>query len=79
MTQPWQVATFRAVLGALLSLALTTLVTYQSNKSWEDGLVAGGVAGLSYLLARGGFEGTYDQKREGPPAQPQAGDVGRPP
>ncbi len=68
-----------AALGALCTLGLTTLATYQAANDWGDALVGGGVAFFSYILTRGLGEGSYDQRREGPPPQPQAGDVGRRP
>ena len=78
-TTPMGVAMIRAVFGGILTFGVTCLTTYQVVGSWEDALVGGGVAGLTYLLTRGGFEGAYDTRRDQPPAEIQAGDVGRRP
>ena len=74
------VALVRAVLGGLLTFGTVCLTVYQTMpmpRDWSDAFVAGGVAGLSYLLTRGGFEGIYDQGRDsGQPPAVNAGDVG---
>ena len=80
MNNPMTVALVRAVLGGLLTFGTVALTVYQTMpapKNWNDAIVAGGVAGLSYLLTRGGFEGVYDQGRDaGRPPAVNAGDVG---
>ena len=78
-TTPMGAATIRGLLGAVCTFGVTALSTQQVVGNWEDGLVAGGVAGLTYVLTRIVGEGAYDTKRDQPPAEIQAGDVGRRP
>jgi hypothetical protein len=80
MNNPMTAAAVRALLGGVLSFGAVTLTTYQGQgfpHNWNDAFVAGGVAALTYLLTRGGFEGIYDQNRDNanPPAV-AASDVG---
>ena len=77
MDNPIAVAFIRAFLGGIISFGSVCLTTFQVTDDWEDAIIAGAVAGLSYLSTRGGFEGLYDQDRDSkvPPAV-SAGDVG---
>ena len=74
------VASVRALLGGTLTFGTVALTTYQTTGNWSDAIVAGGVAGLTYLMTRGGFEGAFDQMRDSarPPAA-APGDVGAAP
>jgi len=75
-------ATIRAVYGALLTAALTFLVTYQTGRGvptrLEDALLAFGTTFIGYMIARGMAEGLIDSYRQAN-GQVSAADVGQPP
>lgn len=76
LSSPMATAVLRGVYAALLVFALTTLTTYQAVQSWEDALIAGGVAALGILVARAGIEGLHDQHRAAT-GKVKPGDVGQ--
>lgn len=63
MDQQIIAASIRGLYGAAVSGLLTLLLAYQTSDSWPTAGVAGGVAALTYLAARGGVEGAIDSHR----------------
>jgi hypothetical protein len=61
---PVQTALLRALAGSLLTGIITLLSTYQVSHSWENAGIVAGLTTASYLMTRGGFEGTVDQKAQ---------------
>lgn len=53
----------RGVLGGLVTFGIVTLTTAQASVGWEPSIIAGGIAGLSYLGLRLGIEGPYDARQ----------------
>lgn len=62
-TEPQRIAALRALYGGALTFALTALAGYQATRNWSGAVIAGTVAGLTYLAARGGVEGWVDSPR----------------
>lgn len=63
MTAVFGAAFYRAVVLALLTGAVTVLTARQQDQSWEQALVAGGIILFTTIIARAGFEGSYDSHR----------------
>lgn len=62
VTAPIIIATIRGIITSAISFGVVTLGTFQVTGDWTDGLVAGGIAGLTSLGLRIGGEGMIDQK-----------------
>lgn len=80
MSEQVRVAMIRAAVGGLLTGLLVLLTTLQTTAAddptrLEKALIAGGVALLTYVITRGGFEGAMDQGRA-ERAEIQPSDVG---
>ena len=77
-TTPLGVALLRATIGGLILGAYTGLTAYAASDG-KTALIVGAIAGLGYLMQRGGFEGLSDKMRdEKQPPEIQPGDVGVP-
>lgn len=63
MSPELSAALTRALLVAVPTFALTTLVTFQQTMKWTPALVAGGIAGTTVLLGRGIGEGLVDTRK----------------
>lgn len=63
MTPQFQTALIRASIGGVISGGLTLLTTVQQTHNWETSGIAGGVALLTYLAARGVAEGWMDSAK----------------
>ncbi|MGH2604522.1 MAG: hypothetical protein ACRDJ9_34680 [Dehalococcoidia bacterium] len=64
MTEQMKTATVRALYGALLTAAASTVAVLQSGTDNETALYAFLATFLSYMIARGAAEGLIDSRRD---------------